>query len=167
MKKEHLIISLALAISLFIYVFYRTEHTVVNKIIISFFSNDKFIELQGLIRKWLPLNEFTVYSLPEGLWVFCITLTSRHYYLKIRNIIINLFYLPLIFAVGLELLQLSHFTRGRFDIWDVFASVLFWLCAIIGFSRRLELQNIFKPLNTQSMVCLFSYVIVYLAHVWQ
>jgi len=166
-KKNYCLIVLSLLISLFIYLFYRTEKTVVNEIFISLISFDKFVELRKTITSILSLNEHIIYSLPEGLWVFCITLTSKDLFLKVGNCEINLLFLPLIFSIGLELFQLLHFTNGRFDIWDIAFSVLFWAIANYLIALKSTKQNILHPFTTKSFICLFSYLIVYLAHVWK
>lgn len=167
MKKKYCFIILSLLISLFIYLFYRTEKTVINEMFISIITFDRFVELQKSILKTLPLNERIIYSLPEGLWVFCITLTSKNLFLKIGSREINLLFVPLIFSIGLELFQLLHLTNGRFDVWDIAFSILFWAIAnylVIDKSTR---QNILNPFSTKSFICLLSYLIVYLAHVWK
>lgn len=166
MKKNFLII-LCLLFSLFIYLFYRTEETVINEIFISLISFDSFIELRNSIKNALPLNEFVIYSLPEGLWVFCITLTSKFLYLKVGKLEINLIYLPLIFAIGLELFQLLQLTNGCFDFWDIGFSVVFWLIATYLTPFYSARQNILNPLNSNSFICVLSYLIVYLSHVWK
>jgi hypothetical protein len=166
-KKNYFLIVLFLLISLFIYLFYRTEKTVANQIFISLISFDKFVELRKAITNTLSLNERIIYSLPEGLWVFCITLTSKYLFLKVGNREINLLFLPLIFSIGLELFQLLHFTNGRFDFWDIAFSVLFWAIANFLIPLKNTKQNILHPFTTRSFIFLFSYLIVYLAHVWK
>jgi hypothetical protein len=166
-KKNYFLIVLSLLISLFIYLFYRTEKTVVNEIFISLISFEKFLELRKTITNILSLNEHIIYSLPEGLWVFCITLTSKHLFLKVGNSEINLLFLPLIFSIGLELFQLLHLTNGQFDIWDIAFSVISWFIANYLITHKSTKQNILHPFSTRSFICLFSYLIVYLAHVWK
>ena len=167
MKRNYCLIVLSLLISLFIYLFYRPEKTVVNEIFISIISFDKFVELRKTITNIVSLNEHIIYSLPEGLWVFCITLTSKPLFLKVGNREINLLFIPLIFSVGLELFQLLHLTNGRFDIWDISFSVLFWCMANYLITHKDTKQNILNPFTTKSFICLLNYLIVYLAHVWK
>lgn len=166
-KKNYYLIIICLLISLFIYLFYRTEKTIINEIFISLISFDKFVALRKTITNILSLNEQIIYSLPEGLWVFCITLTSKHLFLKVGNSEINLLYFPLIFSIGLELFQLLHLTNGRFDIWDIAFSVIFWAIANYLITHKSTKQNILHPFSTRSFIFLFSYFIVYLAHVWK
>jgi len=167
MNKKYFLIIFTLLISLFIYLFYRTEKTIVTELLINLISFDSFKELQTSIRHLLPLNKYIIYSLPEGLWVFCITLTSKFLFIKISDKKINLVYIPLVFVVVLEIFQLIHLTNGRFDFWDIGFSVVFWLLANYVFSFKENKQNIFKPFNLNSSICIASYLIVYLAHVWQ
>ncbi len=167
MKKHYRLITIALLLSLFIYIFYRTEKTVVNEILLSIVSLDTFLELRKTIISVLPLHEHVIYSLPEGLWVFCITLTSKLLYIKIGEREVNLLFVPLMFSIGLELFQLLQFTNGRFDFWDIGASVLFWCIANYSISDQRERQNILYPVNERSLICVATYVIVYLAHVWE
>lgn len=167
MKKNYCFIVLSLLFSLFIYLFYRTEKTVINEVFISIISFDKFVALRKGITNILPLKEHIIYSLPEGLWVFCITLTSKYLFFKVGNREINLLYAPLIFTIGLELVQLLHLTNGRFDFWDIGFSILFWTIANYLIEYKSITQNILKPFTIKSFVCLLSYVIVYLAHVWK
>ena len=167
MKRNYYFIAITLLISLFIYLFYRTEKTVVTGLFLSVVSADQFSEMRRTITSTLPLNEFVIYSLPEGLWVFCISMTSRSLFIKIGRRELGLIFVPLIFSIGLELLQLLRFTNGRFDFWDIWISVFFWVLANYALKHRLQRQNIFAPFNTRSSICLLSYLIVYLAHVWQ
>ena len=153
--------------SLFVYLFYRTEKTVINEIFISIVSFDNFVELRRCITGTLTLNEHIIYSLPEGLWVFCITLTSKFLFVKAGSREIDLHFVPLIFSIGLELFQLLHLTNGRFDFWDIGVSVLFWAIANYVIKYNNSRQNILNPFTGRSLICLLSYQIVYLAHVWK
>jgi hypothetical protein len=166
-RKQYFFIILCLLISLFIYLFYRTEKTIINEIFIAIISFDSFIELRSSIKNVIPLNEHIIYSLPEGLWVFCITLTSKHLFLKVDSRKINLVYFPLIFSIGLELFQLLHLTNGRFDFWDIAFSLVFWIIAYYLSPYKGKRQNILNPFNFKSFICVISYLIVHLAHVWK
>lgn len=167
MKKHHFLIIAVLLISLFIYLFYRTEKTVVNEIFISIVSFNTFFEIREHVAKMLPLNEHIIYSLPEALWVFCTTLTSKLLFIRIVNREFNLLYAPLLFSISLELFQLLHLTNGRFDFWDIGLSILFWAIANYFIKNAGANQNMLSPFNTRSLICLLSYLIVYLAHVWK
>ncbi len=159
--------AITLLISMFIYLFYRTEKTVINELFLSVIPFDRFTALRKSMTASLPLNELIIYSLPEGLWVFCISLTSRSLFVNIGRREISLLFVPLIFSVGLELFQLLNLTNGRFDFWDIWLSVLFWAMANYAFTHTVKRQQMLHPFNTRSFICLLSYLIVYLAHVWQ
>lgn len=165
MKKHYWYIAPALIISLFIYLFYRTDKTLVNQIFIQLSSLKTYEDLKYSITNSLPLNKYIIYSLPEGLWVFCITLTSKGFYIKFFNRQIDCVLIPPIFAVGLELFQLLHLTNGRFDILDIAVSLLFWFLALKITQTKAQLENVFYAFNLNSAACLLSYCIVYLAHV--
>ena len=165
MRKRYFFILASLLISLFIYLFYRTEKTVVNELLIQLISMQSYSALREEVNGFLPLNELIIYSLPEGLWVFCITLTSRSFYLQLLNRQIQGVLVPLVFCIGMEMLQLLNFTKGRFDFMDIWLSLLCWIIANYFFEHGPEKQNILKPLNRRSILCFGSYGIVYLAHV--
>jgi hypothetical protein len=164
-KKKYILIGISLLFSLFIYLFYRTDRTVVNELVIRMISYETYTTLKLDIVRMLPFNGVIVYSLPEGLWVFCITLTSNPYYVKLNNRRINCVFIPLVFCFVLELLQLFHFTNGRFDFMDIGVAALFWLIGNCFVNEKLEKQNILVSVNSKTVVCLASYCIVYLAHV--
>lgn len=167
MKRNTILIIISLLISLFIYLFYRTDRTLVNQLVIHLISFDTYVRLKASVAVALPLNDIIVYSLPEGFWVFCITLTSRHYYVRMMGRRMNCLYIPIIFSVVLELFQLLHITNGQFDLMDISVSFVFWLSGAYLIGGRYQKQNILTQLNLQTTVCLASYCIVYLAHVFK
>lgn len=167
MKRKYGLIIICLLISLFIYLFYRTEKTVINELFISLISVNKFIDLRKSITGILSLNEPIIYSLPEGLWVFCITLTSKAFFFNIGRREITLVYVPLIFSIGLELLQFFNITNGRFDFWDIGFSVFFWVVANYLVAHQSKTQNLMNPFRSESFICILSYLIVFLVHVWK
>jgi hypothetical protein len=151
--------------SLFIYLFYRTEKTVVNDLLIRLISLDSYARMKDTVTQYLPLKHFVIYSLPEGLWIFCITLTSRPYMLHWGKRRLDCVYVPLIYCIGLEIFQLLHFANGRFDPVDIGMSMLFWLPANYFFRCIEEKQNLLQPINLKRIACFASYGIVYLSHV--
>lgn len=165
MKRNYFIINLSLLFSLFIYLGYRTEKTLICKLCISLISWDKFIAYRKVLATCFPLPELIIYCLPEGLWVFSITLTSKHLFLKVGKPELNLLFLPLIFSIGLEIFQLLHITNGRFDFWDIGFSILFWGLATFLLPPNGLKQNALQPFTMHSFICILSYLIVYLAHV--
>ena len=165
MKKNYYLVVASLLVSLAIYLFYRTDKTVVNEILIRTISFDNYVALRHAVSRFLPLNEFVIYSLPEGLWTFCITLTSRPYYIQRKSLRIDCVVVPLICCIGLEIAQLLHITKGRFDPMDIWATIFFWGIAAFAFGNKVNKQNLLTPINGRRMVCFISYGIVYLAHV--
>ena len=165
MRNKYFIITICLTVSLLIYLFYRTEHTVVIQIFQFFVSEIAYFKIRESIVNALPLNHLIVYSLPEGLWVFCATLASKKLFLKIGSRKIDLIYMPLIYSVGLELLQLFDIIKGRFDFWDIACSIVFWALAAYFTKKEKTMQNLFNPFNFNSVFCILIYSIVYLSHV--
>lgn len=167
MKKHYLLLIPCLLLSLFIYLFYRTEKTVVNELFMWLTSPELYFKVRAQITELIPLQEHIIYSLPEALWVFCITLTSKFLFVKIGKHRVNLVFAPLFFVIGLEFFQLFHLTNGRFDFWDIGLSILSWSIANYFVKSEVDKQNLLAPINGRSMTCLLSYLIVYLAHVWR
>ncbi len=68
--------------------------------------------------------------------------------------------------MGLELFQLFHYTKGRFDLMDIAISILFWAFAdALVRNYPVKEEDILKRVSVRTVVCLISYSIVYLAHV--
>ena len=164
MKRRHSIV-IALLVSLFIYVFYRSEKTVVNELIILILSLEVYSGIKSIIVNAIPLNNLIVFSLPGGLWIFCATTLSQDFYVSIRNYKIQLFLIPILFAIGLEFCQLIHLTNGRFDLWDIVFYSMFWLLAYYSYQFHHSKQNILSPFTLRGFTCLICFLSVYLAHV--
>lgn len=165
MKRHYYFITASLLVSVAIYLFYRTEKTVVNELVIRTISFDRYSSLRQAVSGFLPLNEFVIYSLPGGLWTFCITLTSKPFYIWQRHRRIDCVVAPLICCIGLEIAQLLHLTNGRFDPMDICVTLFFWAIAVFAFHDNVDKQNLLAPVNGSRLVCFVSYGIVYLAHV--
>ncbi|RYY71716.1 MAG: hypothetical protein EOO13_02140 [Chitinophagaceae bacterium] len=156
-----------LMLALFIYLFYRTDKTVVNGLFSNLFSLRNYLAWKQSIRDNLPLSNWMIYSLPEALWVFAVSLASKFLFIKVGRWRLDLFYCPLLFSIGLELLQLFGLTPGRFDALDIILSLLAWLVARYLLHNKGIYSNIFQPITTRSVICIISYALVYLAHVWK
>ena len=165
MRRNYWLIAIALLPGLFIYLFYRPGKTVINEILITFISFDKFNQWQQAVAHNLQLHDLVVYSLPGGLWVFATTMTSKYYYIQFVNRKISLAGASLFFAIGLEISQLLHLTNGCFDFWDVTFSVFFWGLALAIRGIDITRKNMLKPFTMDSVICLLSFLIVYLSHV--
>lgn len=167
MKKRHSLIVIFLLISLCIYLFYRTEKTIINELFIALFSLETYVGFKTFFNNTFPIHKQLVYSLPGGLWLFCVTVLSSDFYIEIRQRKLALFIIPFVFALGLELLQLLHITNGRFDFWDVASYLLFGMLAFTFFSKETPKQNIVRPFTLNSFSCMICFLIVYLADLWK
>ena len=167
MKKYMPLLAASLLFSLFIYVFYRTEKTLVNQCIIVLFSQEHYSAVKNSIVSALPLGDYFIYSLPEGLWVFCITITSSFFYIEAVRYKFRLVFVPILVAVVMEFLQLYHVLNGSFDVVDIIFSCVFWLLALVltGSQRDLDTESLFRSLNGKTICCITTYSVVYLAHV--
>jgi hypothetical protein len=163
--KRRYSLALALLASLFIYLFYRSEKTVVNELAISILSFDTYSCIKTAIINAVPLNKLIIFSLPGGLWIFCATALSQDFYIGIKNYKIHLSPVPVLFAIGLEFGQLFHLTNGRFDLWDIAFYILFWTISCYSYFFHRPQQNILSPFTLRGFICLACFVSVYLAHV--
>ena len=166
MKRAYSIVA-ALLISLFIYVFYRSEKTVVNELIISIISIDTYTTIKSIVINRIPLKETIIFSFPGGLWIFCATALSVDFYFELRYYKIQFVFVPISFAIGLEFCQLIHLTNGSFDIWDIALYTIFWLISYYSFRSYGSQQNILSPFTLYGFICLACFLSVYLAHVSQ
>ena len=165
MKKYIPFLVVSLFLCLFIYVFYRTEKTLVSQIFIAVFSQDIYTFFKNCVTSLLPLQDCLIYSLPEGLWVFCITVTSSFFYLEVQKQKWSLIYVPILVVVIMEICQLLHFANGRFDLMDIIFSTGFWLLALFCTRTDARKEPLFQAINTNTICCMVSYAIVFLAHV--
>jgi hypothetical protein len=165
MKRTYSLAAVALSVSLFIYLFYRSKSTVVNELMAFIFSSNVYNQVRQTVSYAIPLSEPVIFSLPGGLWVFCLTILSKDLYLKIRNNRIKVAVLPILFVLGLEFLQLIHFTNGTFDLWDIGFYLAFWGLAYFGLPSRDPQQNVLSPFTLKGFLCLTCFLSVYLAHV--
>jgi hypothetical protein len=164
-KKYIPFLVISLFLCLFIYVFYRTEKTLVNQIFIALFSQETYTFIKTSVTSLLHLQDCLIYSLPEGLWVFCITVTSSFFYLEVQKRKWSLVYVPILVVVIMEICQLLHFVNGRFDLMDIVFSTGFWLLALFCTRTDTRKEPLFQSVNTNTICCMVSYTIVFLAHV--
>lgn len=164
MKKYCTIISLALFASLFIYLFYRTQYTIVNIMLTSISGGQSKASIL-YIRNHFPLPGFVIYSLPEALWVFAATLVSRHLFLKFNGKNFHLAWMPLSYAISLEFLQLLRLMPGSFDLMDILLSLAFTLHAVYFIKCPLPTQQLLGKFNYRTFFFIYIYAIVFLSHV--
>lgn len=165
--RKTLSIIVALSICLFVYTFYRSEKTVVNEMIIYFLGFVRYVSIRSIVTNALPLCEAIIYSLPGGLWMFCVTALSTGFYMHVAQYKIQMTLVPIVFAIGLEFCQLFQITNGRFDLWDIAFYLVFWLLAFLTFRSNGSQENILAPLTLRGFMCLACFLSVYLAHVSQ
>ena len=165
MKRRYSLTAIGLLISLFIYLIYRSKSTVINELMAWVLSPDTYTQIRINIRHALPLNEPVIFSLPGGLWVFCMTIISRDLYIMIRNYKVQIAVLPLVFVVGLEFMQLFHFNRGTFDLWDIGSYVTFWFLGYYGLPSHKPQQSVLSLFTLDGFICVSCFLSVYLAHV--
>lgn len=161
MNYKYLYATVCLVISLWIYVFYRTEQTVINHIIAWIISPAHFKELRNTITLSLP--EFVIYSLPEGLWIFATTIISKKLVLKTKKISISMIYMPLIVACLIELVQYAKLSRGVFDWFDVVVIIFSWVVAC-AFNQTNQIK---KQKEAKMVYVTFTYIIIVFSYVWK
>lgn len=159
------IIGLCLLGALFLYAFYRTTDTVVNRVFISVFSHDSFYQLRNVVKTIMPLRDEIIYSVPEALWVFCATLASKNLYISIGRYSINCVYIPISFAYLWEVFQLLDITKGHCDFWDIILSSIAFVLAKKFFKPPYGVMPVFKTFTFQVFLFFVMFAIVYLSHV--
>ena len=167
LKAKLTLIVPALFVSLFVYLFFRTEQTVVNYLAISVFGENSYWAFRSYINEHIQLGSFGVYSLPEALWILSVTLLSKRYVLNLNNWQISLKYVPLILVLGFEWFQFQHWANGHFDWIDLLGGTSFWMLGMLIFPEKKPKTNLFSNWNFHGIACILSYAIVYLAHVIQ
>ncbi|MEZ4906830.1 MAG: hypothetical protein R2771_04110 [Saprospiraceae bacterium] len=164
MKRLYLII-IALVFSLFIYLFFRPDDTVVSRLFIKIFSLDFYHSLKYEVQNLFHFSNFVIYSLPGGLWVFSTALIAKDMKFKLWGTTIMLIYFPLMYALGLELLQYFHITDGTFDIDDILISLLAWVLVFKYYNTNTS-KCILNPRLT-TMIFIINFAILYLADIWK
>ena len=136
-----------------------------NELFQFFFSGDVYFSLKASISENLVLPSFLVFSLPEGLWVLAVTLASKNIYFGKERYLIHLAVLPIIIAVALEFFQLTNITNGTFDWLDIASAICFWALGYFLLPSPSNVQRLFLKMNINSVICLASYMVLYLSHV--
>lgn len=165
MNSKYCTISISLLISLLIYIFYRTPDTVINQIVLSLFNEELYWVARQYIQHTFPLPESFIYSLPEGLWILSLTLSSMPFFIAFKSVRIPLIIFPPIVAISFEVMQYLHITNGRFDVLDIVYSLLFWSLSFFWHKKSSNRINLFVSKSYATVVCATNYVIVYFAHV--
>lgn len=114
----------------FICVIYRDASNNANALFTYLFDKE-FIFIKNTIIDVLPLHDILVYNVPEGLWVFSISLLASNLFININKFRLPLIYLPLLFIPFAELLQWLNITDGTYDNLDMLIPSGFWLLAYL------------------------------------
>jgi hypothetical protein len=118
-------------LALFIYVSFRSEKILINRLLENSFLSDVFHEYRKLTSPIYTLSPHSLFfSLPSALWLF----SALNFFLMVWKFEINRsnfywFALPLMYCLVLELLQKTHRTDGTYDSNDV----VFYLLATVVF----------------------------------
>jgi len=75
---------------------------------------------------------------------------------------IKLAFLPLVYAIGLEFLQVFNLTNGTFDILDILVVLVFWF---LGFIYLKQIPVQMQRLSLSPKYIVGSYLILFLADI--
>jgi len=167
LRTKYTLIVSSLLVSLFVYLFYRTEQTVINHLVIATIGEAPYWVIRDWINQHIHLGPFGVYSLPEALWVLAITLLSKRYYLGLNRLKISLKFVPVLLVIGFEWFQFAHWANGRFDWVDLAGGIVFWVLGLLVLPEKEPKASLLAKWNFHGVACVLSYAIVYLAHVIQ
>jgi hypothetical protein len=162
MTKYKIGIIAPLIISLFIYTFYRAEETNVNLLLKYVFHSD-FQSIRIHVKDSIPLPSVVIYNLPEGLWVFSVTLLGANLFLRLKHRKIYLIYLPILFVLLLEILQLLKITDGTFDLLDIVIPSAFWLLAFAYCSTYVNSLRELKNTTVRFTLFIIVFSLAYLS----
>ncbi|MCB9425686.1 MAG: hypothetical protein H6584_01460 [Flavobacteriales bacterium] len=165
MNSKYTTTVISLLVSLLIYIFYRTPDTVINQLILLFLNENLYFSLRETAQNIISLPEVVIYSLPEGLWILSLTLSSMPFYIQIKNFKVPLIIFPPIIAIGFELIQYLHMTNGRYDTLDILYSLAFWGLSMIWYKKHNQQIDLFLSKSYATVICASNYLIVYFAHV--
>lgn len=142
-------ILLPVLVSCVIYLLFRTSDTVIYQIYETTFGNRNIDQLREIVHYRLDaIPVWLIYNLPGGLWVFafanfCFLFLNDETKAYYKGTLLTLFGI----VTSLELLQLLHFTDGRFDYLDIVCYFIATVTsAVIGITRiqKIKYQPIFK-----------------------
>ena len=159
---RYILIAMAMLLGLYLYFMYRSQDTIVNALLAKLGARE-FPFLMNIWHKHYAIPQWCMYSLPEGLWVFSATLLSIRLEFPIRENRIHLKYLPFLFAMLVELVQVLGITNGQFDWLDIFVSFIFTVLALIIPSKE-QKKNAIE--SKEFWLLVLIYAMVYLSDVW-
>ncbi len=150
----------ALLLCLGLFVLYRSEACVVNHLARLLLPDAVLDELRKG-RGAMP--DFIVYQLPGGLWVFAATLVSWSTRIVLANRRVSLALLPLVSALGIELMQFLQWTDGTFDPGDAWACLVGFLAARQLRAERRAAWDCPLVQRRQRWRCLACHALLFLA----
>ena len=150
---------LPMLVSMLIYLLFRTEDTIINRLTSNFFSGDSFLHN-------FNVADWVIYNLPGALWLFAFL--SIFVVKKEKGIFYCL--IPLSVALLIEFLQYLSITDGTYDVIDV----LFYLAAWSLFMLRWRIKgnkvrwfkSAEKISKTELSILLLFFAIVILSDVY-
>mgnify|MGYP003636407017 CR=1 FL=1 len=155
-----------LLISLLIYVFYRSELTLINQAIGIFLPLADLLKYQEQVQTALPLPNWIIYSLPEGLWVLFVTLISKEFYFTSQSKNYSLVFFPILLAICIEVFQYFQLTDGTFDWLDLGVALFFWGLTCFLLPPRFNILQLKNAFNIRGILLISSYLIVILSDVF-
>ncbi|MBC9813406.1 hypothetical protein H9Y05_13085 [Crocinitomicaceae bacterium CZZ-1] len=151
--------SLLGATCLLIYLFYRPENIMINQHLFSAFP-DLLLVKETIIQRF-PLNDFLVYNLPSGLWVFTLTILLKNSYINGSSYHFSLRSIPLKLGLLIELFQFLKLTDGTFDLLDVYTMLAFFMMAqLFCRSKQVEMESC----NIQPVLASIGVLILFLGN---
>lgn len=156
---------LALLPALFLYMFYRSERTVINIIAVSISPSDWFESARVWVQTTLPISEIVVGFLPGSLWVYAATAALRH--VSVSSL--PLWPTPLMVAAFFEAQQALGLTYGVFDSLDIVGGFIGCAIALRWPSRSPAVAQIdWRKLSLFAKCgCMSLFLMLGLAYVWR
>lgn len=149
--------------SLLIYIFYRSELTLINQLFSLLIPQSELLQWQNSVQAVFPLPNWVIYSLPEGLWVLVVTLISKEFYFSRQAKNYSLVFFPLVLAIVIELFQFLQITDGVFDWFDLGFSFAFWAIGCFLLPPRFSPVQLKKAQPSRRLVLICSYLVVILS----
>lgn len=110
-----------------IYILFRPKNLIMFKWF-RYFQTEDFISISREKFSEIPINDFVIYNLPNGLWITSLTIFISIIWKDSQNKYFNYYLLTLLGIVTLpEILQFFNFINGTFDIVDLMVNFLFFL----------------------------------------
>ncbi|TDL99857.1 MAG: hypothetical protein C4K58_00990 [Flavobacteriaceae bacterium] len=146
-----------LLVSLYIYLGFRTNQILVHQLVL---KSQLLYPYTSSIKPFWELPYWMIYNLPEGLWIFSLTLIAGVTRANESQKKVLLF-LPIFYVLVLEIFQGIHITDGTFDVLDLLYAFVFWLLAK-EVSTKLKVKI---PKNYGRLLIIIFFVLVFLSDV--